>query len=915
MFAALFAWIASAIGTTATTVATAASIVYTAAVVAYGVTSSRRQAKRQREAYENNLRDRTVTIRSADSPHVIIYGRALVGGTVVYALGPTEGQPYFYIVLVLAGHECDGLEAVYANGRHMPIDSDGSANSPGNYYRENERINQQWIVPDENDLIYLGEGARLEWAQESGVNPDTGDYVSRAVAFSALGGGVFQLTDRQFDGQLAISWFGPNRHSFVRVKFYRGTPDQQADPDLMAASAGAWRTEHRLRGRCYAIVRCDPDPDIFENGLPEFTFLVRGHRIETPEGFVWSNTPAYCTRHYLRTYAKWPASIIDDAACETAGDDCDEQVTRTPGFTHARYTCDGTLSTEVEHRENVASLLSSMVGTIAFDNGKAVMRAGVYRAPVLTLTDSDLKGPASVTGWAAVDQSFNAVKGRFFDGFEAADKDPLRFQKTWKFVPFPTYASPVYAAQDGGQRETTEIDLPMTLDTYRAQRIARLHLHRSRQALRHIGTWKLSAAAATPGKTIYAKLEQYGWHTLNGGLGKIMRVEEHKLDFERGHIELVLQEEAPAIYDGSYSELDGRDPAPNTGFPTFRELAPITGLAVQSGSSFVRIASDGTRAPFARVTWDQVQDASVLAAGRIELQHTAGANPAAQTVFLDPYQTAYDIPRVASGEVLNVAARARNGIAESPWATASSVVDTAAGAPNSISLVGVGINAVANASLRSALSPAKYFDKDSGVTVTTDGGSPGGGSADITIYRGGGATRTHDRPSPYGSIIWTESTVGAYTDRGFVFWDDPFPVVPGDVWELQCWLYLFRVFPFGPGLLYFDAAGNSVGTSWDDGHAYWASSLPADHLSYTGVDSLAQYYRQGAYCLIPANAVQARWAYRIFPAPGGDLFGWPSGSSSEARIAMPFAARSQSRTIEAAIAQAGPATFSNWNGS
>lgn len=878
-----------------------------AASTMYAIDSSRRQARASRRAYENSLSDRTVTIRAADAPRKIIYGRAKVGGVVVYAKGATDTSPRFMIVLALAGHECDGLEAVYAGGQHTPLDAFGNANGPGRYYTESEVGVVQTITPDASDRIYLGADAVLLNAVETDTS--LGYDQVHSIAFSQIGAGVYQFTDRQFDTPPTITFKTTSRKSYLSVRFYRGTPDQAADDTLIQASGGVWTANHRLRGVCYAIIDIDPDPEVWAEGLPEFEFVVRGHRVLTGGGSTeWSYSPAYCSRHYLRTYAKWPAAVIDDDAVLDAATSCAEPVDRDGVNQQERYTCDGVLSTEADFRTNVATILGSMVGTLSFDGGKAIIRAGAYTEPTVTLTDDDLVGPSNVQGFQSAESTFNAVGGRFFDGDVVAGQNV----KSWQFVSFPAYRSPLYAAQDAGFIVQQDIDLPMTLDTYRAQRIARLHLHRGRQALRHFGGWKFSAIGASTGKTVYLKLKRYGWDTLNGGLGKIFRVDEAGIDFEAGRIATVMQEEAEAIYDEDYTELDGRDPAPNTDFPTYRDIAPIVGLQVLTGGNFVETLSDGTRWPYARVTWTQVADPSVLGSGRIDLQWIVnGSTEWASAPALDPYSTAYHIAGVAAGDVLQVRIRARNSIAQAPWVYSTVTVDTTSGGGASNALIGSGVNAVTNASLRSALAPFKYYDIAANATVTTDGGSPGGGSSDITIYLGGGASRPNDRPVPFGSIVWEETTYSA-EQKGWIYNDDAFPVIPGDIWEVQVWAYLLRVAPFDPGLFYYDASGTGIGTSWDDGSKVLGGGFPlASYTGLNGTSLLSQFQRMWAFCEIPAGAVQARWAFKVYPSPTY----FASGSSAKAVLTMPFAARSNFPSMQRVLAEGGPQRLSNWNGS
>jgi hypothetical protein len=58
-------------------------------------------------------RDNTVTSRSPIASRKIIYGRTRVGGTIVYLESTGSDNKYLHLVIALAGHETDGLEAIY----------------------------------------------------------------------------------------------------------------------------------------------------------------------------------------------------------------------------------------------------------------------------------------------------------------------------------------------------------------------------------------------------------------------------------------------------------------------------------------------------------------------------------------------------------------------------------------------------------------------------------------------------------------------------------------------------------------------------------------------------------------------------------------------------------------------------------
>lgn len=70
--------------------------------------------------------DRTHTVRSAVAPHVTIYGRARVGGTITY-LETTDNNEYLHVVVTLAGHVCDEIETLYLGNEAVELGADGHA--------------------------------------------------------------------------------------------------------------------------------------------------------------------------------------------------------------------------------------------------------------------------------------------------------------------------------------------------------------------------------------------------------------------------------------------------------------------------------------------------------------------------------------------------------------------------------------------------------------------------------------------------------------------------------------------------------------------------------------------------------------------------------------------------------------------
>lgn len=68
--------------------------------------------------------DRTVTVRQPIAPWQYIYGETRVAGTITYMESTSAGQ-YLHIVVTLAGHVSESIEAVYFGDEAITMDGDG----------------------------------------------------------------------------------------------------------------------------------------------------------------------------------------------------------------------------------------------------------------------------------------------------------------------------------------------------------------------------------------------------------------------------------------------------------------------------------------------------------------------------------------------------------------------------------------------------------------------------------------------------------------------------------------------------------------------------------------------------------------------------------------------------------------------
>lgn len=120
----------------------------------------------------------------------------------------------------------------------------------------------------------------------------------------------------------------------LRLRAHLGSPDQDADPDLLAAVPDL---DANFRGRsvAYIWIELDYDRSTFPNGVPNIKVLARGAKPYDPRTgeTVYSPNSMLVTRHYLtdqRLGQGYDADRIDDAVGNASANICDEIVDTRP---------------------------------------------------------------------------------------------------------------------------------------------------------------------------------------------------------------------------------------------------------------------------------------------------------------------------------------------------------------------------------------------------------------------------------------------------------------------------------------------------------------------------------------------------------------------------------------------------------
>jgi hypothetical protein len=428
---------------------------------------------------------------------VFVTAAAALGVTIANALGATiaVGTISFATVAI-------GFAAQFALGFLM------SALAPKPSSQTNNRgydVNSFGSALD-HQIIYgeVKTGGAVVYDNATGNN---NKYLHRVIAFAGHEIDSFQeiyLDDELLTLDVNGNVTSPERYNGkLRIKEHLGADNQVADTDLVS-EVPEWTTNHRLQGIAYLYVRLKFDADVFPNGVPTFTSVIRGKKIYDPRTLTttWSNNPALCVRDYLTSSAYGlgeSSANIDDDSIIVAANVCDNlnYPTLTGG---TKFTTNGAFTTAVTPYSFLNNIMSSMGGTVWYSQGKWRVKPAYYTAPVTNLTDDDLRSGLSISTRHSRRDNFNTVKGTF-KGTET----------NWQVTDYPEYTNAAFVTEDNGQSSVVDLDLPFTSSSVEARRIARIALERNRQQLTVSATFGMKAFGLQVGDIITLTSTRRGW--------------------------------------------------------------------------------------------------------------------------------------------------------------------------------------------------------------------------------------------------------------------------------------------------------------------------------------------------------------------------------------------------------------------
>ena len=548
---------------------------------------------------------------------------------------------------------------------------------------------------------------------------------------------------------------------YLSIQKSLGAEAAQPFPGLVTSSGGEWTTaNHWQKGRTKIWVMLTANRDVYPNGVPNFTAVIKGDNGITdprtsPSVTAYSNNAALCANRYLTSsafgFGADYATEVNEAQLVAAANSCDEAVTLASASTEARYTCNGSFNTDATPQRVLGLLLGAMMGKAVNVGGQWYVMAGVYEVPTIAIDETDVVGQVRVQGMMSRRESCNGVKGLF--------TDPNSF---WQPTSFPAVASTTYRNEDGGETVWRDVDMsPFVTSGTQAQRCAKIELLATRQGLSVVLPCRLAVWAAMTGRTIAVSNVKFGWNS------KAFEIVQSRFLFsDDGNlgVELTLRETAAAVYDWATSEEQAVDIAPNSDLPDpFANLA-ITNLTATSGTADLFRQTDGTVVPRVHLRWTAPANPFVA---EYEVQFERLSSSPTEWIdepkALPPKAEAF-IYGANDGEVINARVRARTSVGNAgDWAyiyghivigkTEAPSDVTGANAVQQGGLVVMGCNTVTDADLDSVevrLQDEGSSDWDNAVPVAN-------------ILRGQTVTSAAIQPGTWNLLFKAKDTSGNYS--------------------------------------------------------------------------------------------------------------------------------------------------------
>jgi hypothetical protein len=568
----------------------------------------RRKAKRQ---FNESLKDRLIMTSSTDGQRSRVYGPARNVDGVLFKATRGEHNEIYTLVVALAGHEVHAIDDIYFNDSKVTLGTPVNgwypvATAP---WGKSVRKSAQALITITNGdgsvvLPFLpvsnSVSVTVQYGGTNGSDPAPFTLDGQTVTISGFGVPLFNgsaTVDFQYDEVEPKAW----------VQLHTGATSQDLSGILQPLHPDLITSEHRFAGIACIVVELHYDQDAFPTGVPTISAKMRGAKVYDPRTGLteYSDNPSLIARDWA-LYAHGgaiPSTAIDDPAVIAAANACDTDSTFTTAdgpVTIDTYRCGIVCRTDQDPWMTMGEIVESMAGRIGWSGGLLTWKAGMYSAPVETITEDWLGGQREIkiVPEPPTEEAINVYRPTISDE-----------EQDYVAIPTGEVRATGYITADGRELPQ-DITLGGVTNKLRAQHICGVLMRDARNGLTVELPCNLRAFKLQLFDTVTVTLPRFGWSS------KEFEVRNWEFSLDGGVV-LLLKETAASIFqpDALFTSTDS---TPNTFLPLPTNVPEVGDLNVSSGSSAL---SDGSIMTRTKVRWPAVNDESITNSGRIELQY------------------------------------------------------------------------------------------------------------------------------------------------------------------------------------------------------------------------------------------------------------------------------------------------------
>lgn len=447
--------------------------------------------------------DRLTLSIDPDTPRKIVFG-ATAMATDVRDQEYTDSDTYLHRFVVVASHKVAAIDEIWFDNEKAWTSAGGAQGKFAGY---------------------LTVATRLEGSAANAINISSRMGSARRFTGLAYVHLRYKLTGNSKKAESPFSQAIPSRVTI------RGKGAYVYDPRLDSTVPGGSGSQRADDQTTWAY---DPGgAGSGRNPALQLLWYLLGWRIQNPVTSEWK----------LAVGKGIPPERIDMESFITAANLCDESVSLAAGGTEKRYRSDGMFSEADDPGRVIGALEAAMNGRLRDHGGKLSLKLFVndLATPVADFDDSDVIGEFEWTENPGVDETFNAVRGRWIDPSDKALYQPVDY-------PAVRIDSP-----DGIER-IDPFDLPTVQSASQAQRLAKQHLQRNLYRRTFAAEFQATAWKVQKDDVVRLTFSPLGF------VDKLFRVVENTVRID-GVVPMLLREEHADLYAWDEEESPAVQPA------------------------------------------------------------------------------------------------------------------------------------------------------------------------------------------------------------------------------------------------------------------------------------------------------------------------------------------------------------------